>query len=326
VAYGSGISAQIAYGEEATWGTRQAPDHYIEFLNEGFGLSIARIDSKALRAGTRVARSDRWVSGAHSVQWKLSVQAQTRSLGLILKHLLGAVSTTTPGGGTNSRTHKFTLGDLTGKGLTVQVGRPSTDETVRPFDYTGCKVTDATFKYAVDSPVEIDFSGVGKDEDTSQTLAVATYATPLEVLSWQNATFTVGGSAYAAQQADFTVAHKFDTSRVNMGATTIKEPIVNDLSDLTGTFSSEFIDLTGYTRFVNGTTGALVMDALSVNYLEGTIKGELKITLPYVRFDGDTANVGGPGILTQPIKWTALDDGSTDAPVKIEYTTLDLTP
>ncbi len=325
MAYGSGISAQVGFAEEVTYGTRIAPAKFVEFDAEGFKLNQARIESKSLRAGAIAQRSDRWASGPKDVEWSLDLQLQSKTLGLLFKHALGQISTATAQGGTTAKDHTAKLGDPFGLGLTFQVGRPSVDGTVRPFDYTGCKVTGLALAASVGQVPTLKLSGIGVDEKTDQTLATASYASAMEVLSWAGVTLTVGGTAYACQEFGLDVKHAFKTDRFNLGAVTRQQPIRNDFTEITGSISSELIDLVAYQRFVNGTTGALVAK-FEGGILEAAVHTKVEVTLAYVRFDGETPNVSGPDVIAQPIQFKALDDGTADSPIKIVYTTMDATP
>ena len=321
---GSGLAAQFGYEEEAEYGTRITPTNFLEFTSESCGLNIARIESRALRAGTRVQRSDRWVSGAHDAQIGVELQLQSKGMGMIFKHLLGTSATSQPGGATLTYEHKSKIADPLGLGLTLQFGKPSSDGTVRPFDYPGTKFTGATFKAAVDEACSLSLSGFATDELSDQTLAEATYASGLEVLSWQNTTLEIGGTAYDCSALTVDIKHAFKTNRFNLGAVTRNEPLVNDFTEITGDITSEFIDLVGYNRFKNGTTGALVA-TFEGGVIETTYHYAVEITLAYVRFDGESPKVAGPDVLEQPIKWKALDDGTTDSPIAIVYRTTDAT-
>ena len=135
----SGISSQLMIAAESTRGTFVTPTRGYEFLDESMALDIQRIESKGLRAGTRVLRSDRWREGKRSAAGSINMEVGNKSFGLWFEHMLGSAAISTPGGATLTRLHTFTPGDLP-TGLTVQTGKPDLGGVVQPFSYVGAKV------------------------------------------------------------------------------------------------------------------------------------------------------------------------------------------
>lgn len=323
---GSGISGQIGYAAETTWNTYKAPDHFVEVAAESLALDVQRIESKGVRAGNLVQRSDRWVGNKIGVGGSVDFEISSKGFGLWLKHLLGTQATSTPSGGTSSKQYSSTLGDPYGLGLTIQVGRPANDGTVDPFSYTGCKLLDGDFKNTVDGLLMLTTTIDGADETTAQSLAAASYASSSELLSFVGGSLTIAGTAVATvSDISVKIARPYKTDRRFIRANTVKkEPIINGLTLITGTVTTEFESLTAYNRFVNGTTAAIVCDWLGLTALEGSIYPELKITLPVCRFDGTTPNLNGEDMLHLTLPFKALYDGSQE-PVTVDYVSLDAT-
>lgn len=322
----SGISGSFGYAAETTWGTYIAPDHFVEITNESLLLQVDRIESKGLRAGNKVQRSDRWVGNKKGVTGSVGFEVASKGFGLLLKHALGAQSSGTVSGGTNAKKYTSTLGDPFGLGLTMQVGRPDDTGTVRVFSYLGCKITDVEWKNSVDGLLEMTCGVDGKDEDTAQSLAAPSYASSSELLSFVGGTLTIAGSAVATvSDISVKVATALKTDRRFIAAAqTKKEQIQNGLVVVSGSITTEFESLTAYNRYVNGTQAAIVCDWLGQTALEGSIFPELKITLPVCRFDGTTPNLNGEDMLTQSLPFVALYDGSQE-PITVDYVSLDAT-
>jgi len=327
MAYGSGLSAQLGFINEGTYGTRTVPTKFPEFISETLSGNYGRIESNALRAGTRTARSDRWAVGPKDVNGTVVMEMQNKGLGLLLKHALGACATSQPSVGTDPTVyeHKCTMADQTGLGLTVQVGRPTNAAVVQPWDYVGCKITSLKLSGAVGAIPQLEVTFYGQDEKTDQTLATASYPAGLAVLTWAGTTVTIGGTNYPCQSAALTVTNAFKTDRYNLGALTRSEPILNGKSTVGIDLTSEYVDNTAYARITGGTTAAVTMlfdgAVISHAYVFG-----IEVTMPCVRFDSDNPQVSGPDVLSQPLKGIALDDASADAPIKIVYRTTDATP
>src|SRR4051812_8375599 len=129
MAYGSAIAAQFAASAESTYGTRVVPDHFFEFPSEGIKLGQDYIKAKGLRLNQRVQRGDRVVANKKGAAGPISFEVGSKSFGLFYKQMFGASAITTPGGGTLSRLHTYTLADPTGQSMSMQVGRPDVNGT-----------------------------------------------------------------------------------------------------------------------------------------------------------------------------------------------------
>lgn len=319
----SGLGAQFMTSEEVTYGTPVTPDRGYEFIDESLDLSIARIESTALRSNTRVLRSDRWASGQRSVSGAVKMELANKSFGRWFKHCLGGVVSAQPDSGGNPTVwkHTFTPGDLP-VGQTLQVGRPDTGGTVNPFTYHGCKVTQWTLECAVGQIATLSVSILGEDEDNSTGLAVASYPAGLSLMTFTQGTLTVGGSAMDVKSASVQGTNVVAEERFFLGSALRKNPLEQGLRQLTGNVEPEFVGLTAYNRFLNGTEAELVLLFQGAT-ISGAFKFETKITAN-VRFDGTTPKIGGPQVVMNPAPWKAVDNSTTS--LKIEYQTTDTTP
>jgi hypothetical protein len=322
----SGIAGQFGYAAETTWATYKTPDHFVEVVSESMKLSIDRIESQGIRAGDRVLRTNRYVAGKKQTAGSLSFEVASKGFGLLFKHALGSIATTTAAGGTNAKKHSATLGDPLGLGLTMQIGRPDNTGTVQPFSYTGLKIVSAEWTNSVDQLLMFNADVDGQGESTSQSLASASYASSDELLSFVGGSVSVAGSTVATVH-DFSVkvATGLKSDRFYLGAASKAEQLQNALVAITGTLTMEFAGLTAYNRFVNNTQAAVTASWAGFTALEGAIMPSLTITLPNCRFDGETPNLSGHDMLAQQISFVALYDGST-APITVDYVSLDATP
>ena len=172
----SGLNASIGFGDETTWGTAVTPTVWVPLVSESLQSEIARLDSEAIITGQRVLRSQQWSLGAETVSGDIGLELNDQSKGLLLKHMFGGSSTTGP----------FSAADLSGLGLTVQVGIPDTAGTVNPKTFAGCKVSSwelgcvageiATLGLTVAGRHEIGYRTVadGVTTNTSTTITSAT--------------------------------------------------------------------------------------------------------------------------------------------------------
>jgi hypothetical protein len=299
MAYGTGGAAQLAFAKEGTANTRETPDHWVEFVQEGVKLKSSRIDSKGLRAGRRVNHG--WAAGNTSIEGPISIELVAQSVGELLELCFGGLATA----GAGPYTHTLTPGNLaTG---TFQIGRPDSGGTVRPFDYIGTMVNSWALSFDATgdgSMIGFQVDLLGREETTGETLATPSYPTVTRFTSVQ-ASLTIAGSAYCVDSGTVTGNNNLDMTHkacaADAGKPTIRE---SGQREYGGTLVADFQDLTAYNRFVNGTEAALVVT------ISAGDSASLVITMN-VRFDGDTPNVSGPEVLKQSLPFICT--GTTDA-------------
>lgn len=298
----SGLAAQIGYAAEGgTPGTAVTVTRFLPLVSESLTADRERLESAGIIAGRRLKTSEQWNGGNITVGGDVAHELFQRGTGLLWSHMLGANATT----GSGPYTHTATVGDLSGKSLTVQVGRPGTGGTVHPFTYAGCKVASWELAFAQGEIATLGLTLIGMTETTGTALASATYATGAGApFKFNHASVTIGGVAYPVTGGTVSGDNGLADDRRFVGSQTISEPLEVAHREITGSLESEFVDLTAYNRVVNGTEAALV-----VAFTSGTNSFTLTAN---VRFDGETPTVGGPEILGQNLAFKVVADG-TDA-------------
>ncbi|HVV37585.1 MAG TPA: phage tail tube protein [Acidimicrobiales bacterium] len=307
MATGSGISGQLGVAEESTWGTAVTVTRFYELLDENIDLDIARIESEGIRSGQRVLRSDDWVGGTKRVTGPITLELATKNIALLFKHALGSVVTT----GAGPYTHTISPGDLTGKGLTVQAGRPSDDGTVQPFTWNGVKILDWELSFEVNKHVKLVFTVVAKDQTTATALASASYTSGLQLLSFVHGAITIGGSAAKVKSGSIKGVNAFNLDRIFTGDSTISEPLENGRRQYSFDLKCEFESLTALNRIVNGTEAALSL-AFTRGSDSVTVAGN-------IRSDKGMPNLANMDVLEQPLsgKFVATAADSTALTVTV---------
>lgn len=313
----SGLVAQFGVSEETTPGTRVAASKFFEFTQESLKYHRNRIESKGLRAG-RVVGPTRWAAGIGWVDGDVTFECAPQGFGTLLKHMIGPDVTT----GAGPYVHTFASGGiLDNLTYTVQVGRPDTSGTIRPFEYTGCSITDWALDAEVDAYLMMTCSFYGMTESTGQTLATASYPATITPFTYLMGSITVAGSAFDVKKFSIAGDNALVTGRHQIRATTPEQPKValqGDRRQYTGTLTADFTDLTAYTRFTAGTEAAVVLTFNAGAGLTLVITGN-------VRFDGDTPSVGGPDLLEQALPFKFLSSTSDAAAFTAVLTNSDAT-
>jgi hypothetical protein len=309
----SGLAAQIGIGVESTVGTAATPTRFYEFNDESIAQTIERIESEGLRTGNRVLRSDRFVSGQKAIEGSFSMDMTAGNTAILFKHALGAVATA------GSFVHTCTMSDPFGLGLTLEVGRPGNDGTVRAFTYAGCKINTLDLSVSVGELLSAEFGIIGTTAETIGSVTSASYGTGLELLHFAGAAITVAGTAYPCKDFSLSVNNGLTGDRYVLGSQIAQQPIASSMAEVTGSLVAEFVDATAYNRVVNATTAAIV-----ATFTDSASKS-ITVTVPVARFDGDTPTVGGPDILDQTLNFKGLFNG-TDSPVTIAVANGDSAP
>ena len=309
----SGLAAQIGIGVETTVGTAATPTRFYEFNDESIAMTIERIESEGLRTGNRVLRSDRYASGQKAIEGSFSMDMTADNTAILFKHALGAVATA------GTYTHTCTMADPFGLGLTIEVGRPGNDGTVRAFTYAGCKINSLDLSVSVGELLSAEFGVIGTTAETIGTVTAASYGSSLELLHFAGAAITVAGTSYPCKDFSLSVNNGLTADRFVLGSQVAQQPIASSLAEVTGSLTSEFLDATAYNRVINATHAAVV-----ATFTDSTAD-TITVTVPVARFDGDTPSVGGPDILDQTLNFKGLFNG-TDSPVTIAVKNGDSAP
>ena len=309
----SGLAAQIGIGVESTVGSAATPTRFYEFNDESIAQTIERIESEGLRTGNRVLRSDRYASGQIAIEGSFSMEMTAGNTAILFKHALGAVATA------GSYVHTCTMSDPYGLGLTLEVGRPGNDGTVRAFTYAGCKINSLDLSVSVGELLSADFGVIGTTAEAIGSVTAASYGSSLELLHFAGAAITVAGTAYPCKDFSLSVNNGLTGDRFVLGSQVAQQPIASSLAEVTGSLTAEFVDATAYNRVVNATHAAIV-----ATFTDSTANS-ITVTVPVARFDGDTPSVGGPDILDQTLNFKGLFNG-TDSPVTIAVANGDSAP
>lgn len=320
------LNTQLGIVDEVTYGTPVTVTRFVEYTSESMQLQMGRVESPALRTGTRVLRSDRFEPYRIGAAGRVQFDVPTKGFGLWLKHMLGTAAIATVVDANQTQT--FTVGSLLGDMFTMQIGKPfNPSGTVQAFTYHGCKVTDWTLSCDLDGFLMADIGIDAEDEDNSTALAVASYPTDFRCFSFVGAAMTIGGSSIEIKNFSLSGDNALDTDRRYLRASALKkEPVENGMRSYEWSATADFSDLTQYNRFASATrAGALAAIVATFDgpvAHGGTTLPRLEITIPAARFDAVDVSVSGPEALMQDLSGVALFDG-TNSPVTITYRTTD---
>lgn len=320
---------QLGYKDEVTYGTPLVVDRFAEFLTWGVKPQRGRIEGGGLRAGSRVQRTDRFVTVNNGAAGDATMEVMSKGFGFWLKHMLGTVATTAAVDG--KTIHTGTIGDLKGDSFTAQVNKPfHPADTDQAFTYEGGKVTKWQLANQVNGLLIATLSLDFEDVSTATALATASYPTAMELFSFVGASITVGGTAFEATDVNISGDNMLKVDRQYLRNSSLKkEPIEQDRRAISWSLAADFEDLTQYNRYVSetaaGALATIVATWQAPTLIGVTAKPTIVVTIDNARFDDHDTPISGPGPLSQTLSGRGLYDG-TDSAVSIAYGTADVTP
>jgi hypothetical protein len=313
----SGIYSQLGFGVETTVGTRATPTVFLPFVDEKIQFSRDRIVSKGIRAGRRT--QGWWRAGKQEVKGPFKFEFAPQSTGKLLKWMFGAVSTS----GAGPYTHTFTPGTLDDEALTIQIAKPAEDGTILVADYLGCQCSEWSLGLKVNEYAILNATVYGQQEDTSQTLASASYPSGWQAFTYLSGSLSIAASAYEIEEITLTGNNNLQTGRHRIAASNPERPRLSreggDWRAYGGMINGDFLSYTAYNRFKNGTEAALSMVFSDGASAQLTIAGN-------VRFDGETPNVAGPGMLKQPLPFVFTSQTNDATAITATLVNSDATP
>jgi len=323
VAIGSGLSAQLGFKAESTYGTKVTVDRFVEFTSETLEAEMEYLLPMGMGV-RRIQRADQLIANQTGVKGTVEIEMMTKGTGLLLEHAVGA-STSAAVGATAEYTQTFAAPVTTalgGKFLTMQVGMPDTSGVVRTKTVSGAKVNKATMSADLGGIVTLALEILGKQLDDTTALAVASFAAGRQPYVYSQGALTIGGVSNVVKSFEFSWDNHLDPERRGIGAAQRREAIAMNFLELTGKLDAEFESLVNLDAYLAGT-----LAALSLTFTGGIIPTtanpyKLVLTIPKIYFSGETPKVSGPELVRMNLAFTGLWDG-TNPPFTIALSTDD---
>jgi Phage tail tube protein len=343
VAAGSGLLTQFMLAEESTVGTGVTVTRGYEVDDlKPTNQKITAV-SQGLRAGGRGHRERNRVITGKSATLNVPMSVFSKGFGVFLKHALGSSTTALIASATNRQIHL--VGDLAGKGMTVQGGFAESGSAgvTRPYTYNGCKITDLEMSCRMDDLLKASVTYDAWNWTTATALATASFLSALEVFHWAELTVKIGGTPSTSagrttvsgnstlnglRGVTLRLANGLRTDRRFAGGAGIKsEQLENAFRVASGELDCEFFDRTQLNDvFDTDASTALVFQWVGVTSDAGNFP-TVRVTYPRAKLDTGTMETNGPDIVDDRISFTAYeDDAGTHPLVQYEYESLDSAP
>jgi hypothetical protein len=355
----AGLAASVGIVTETTQGAFLAPTHFLEFNSDQVKMVKNTVTGQGLRAGGLYQRTSRRVVTSWGAAGTLGFDAPFNSLGLWIQHMIGSfgtLSSIVQQSATAAWLQTHTPGPLAGNTFAMQIGKPDSGGTVRPFSYVGCKIEDWQItcelnKFAVMALTIDAWQELTTDNPQGTTagpaLTTPTYTAGAQQFHFRQGTLYNGGTlsnagsnptitslatptaAAKVTKAMIKGVNAVDKSRYfiagtgGSGVAGVKgDQIDNGFRAIEGTLDVEFASLSAYYDTFAGDTTSTLQLIFTGPIIASTFAYQLAILIPNIKFDGDSPVVGGPGILNHALPFKGLDQ-ETYNPVQFQYMSTD---
>lgn len=318
-----GYNGQWGWAVESTPGTEiTTMTKFAEVENGGVDSPEKQLNTgRGLRAGATSLLAGRRYNSGFAYSGKVSHNLVTLGEGQLYRWMTGQnVAAPTLLSGTSYETW-FKPSDLTAAGSSLSM---QFYDGADAFTYAGCKCAGVTFTCDATGILnaEIDFDATSEDTATSKTAATYTLGDlwrGSQMFVKTGASVSGGASKITlvtpanldgVTNVSITLPHPLDLTRWYANNAGVRQPaLLNDLRIPTVTLTRHKLDNTQYSNFVNE-----VSVPLQVYWQGPVISGGnnwlLEFTFPAVKWDSVTHTLDGPGLQTQTLTGSCLDDGT----------------
>lgn len=292
MAVGTSLTDQIGIGQESTWKVYAAPTRWYKPVSRPTFMANVNI-LEQLPFGQLVMDEDDPRYYQFGGSGELVVDARIKTIGLLIKAMLGAVNTS----GAGPYTHVYTPLANPGLSYTVQMGRTQIGGTVDPYNYLGCVMTALELTVSNDQNPRISTTwDVGGHEITTG-LATASYATGDRLFAYLDGVVEKDGSAVCVQSLTLRVERAMNTERSCIGGTK-RQQVGNGELSVTGMAVVEYDATTDYSKWLAGTSAAL-------NLVLTLDTSSLEIDVPVLKYRGHGFDGGDNDVNTATLEFKA---------------------
>lgn len=341
---------QLGIKKQTNFATPVVVDQFVEVLPDvKFDRDVTFIQSKGLRAGSRVARSARRYVGKDGATGSIPLEAPIKGLGVWLNAAFGVVTNTAIPSATGAfqQVHTPYVTDPAEINCyTIQLGIPPlAAAAASPMTLNGAWCKSIQFDAKEGEILRVNTEWSAKEVVTSTALASASYVANNDFFTFCHGAIYVGGTytkptttalatsnaTAAANIRDFnlTFSNGTDEGRRYLGSACKvgKLPALGE-AKISGTMTAEYDSDTLRDAYLNQTELALVLNFTHTTDIgTGTpVKAALQISVPVVKLEGELPKPNGAPI-TQSIGFTGLDGlAASTSPIYVVYRTTDTTP
>lgn len=326
------IDSQFGLGVEGTYGTPVAPTRFFE--SEGkMDAKPKYIDSSVLRPRTRFKRLDRHVMVQQDVSGDQELDIPTVGFGFLLHAALGKSSIAQLKNGDNlinayQQIHTLATDDFL-PSYTIQELLPLLGGSQKTHAFTGCQVDTLEIEAKAGAAVTAKISWSGRDIDTSQDAAAASYPADQGVFTFVSGSIGYQGTltkptatvlatldksaAMNVTDITLTVKNGLDGNGYTLGSKGLRSrPQALGIADVSGKITAEFTDTVLRDAFLNGTPLPLVLTFLGETEIAAGVKPTLQFVLPAITVTSGLPQSNGGDVITVDQEFSVFDNGEDE--------------
>lgn len=333
MAIGSGLAAQIGIVKESVVNTPVAVTTFNPFLDDNLQTRPNFAVDMGLQAGKLIPDVQRRVKVSEDAGGDLTFNAASKGFGRWLQAAMGSAPTPTQISTSGVYTQIHNVGSADGTTWTVQKGIPSTDGTVNPFTYSGCKITAwelscapnglVLFKPTIDA-MQVQPTGAGAlglqtasysvDQNFGFNNCVVQTFTAMTVVSgtW---TPTSPVSMGVVRNISIKGGQPKKVDRWAAGSQIKAEALGNNWLVPTGQIDVDYASNALYTQFEAGTSLGLFINITgAIIGTSGTNVATIQCIMPAITLEqGSSPQTNGPDVVTVSYPFSAYGDGTNGA-------------
>lgn len=309
-----GGARHFGVGVESTYGTGVAPTDFLNCTEEDVSKNITFEEVSDI--STWSVRKQ--IELTQACGGEVTVLGNYQNQGLLLKNFYGGVTTT--GGGPYVHTFPATAGiPAAGRATTSLTLELRRDGTLN-WRYLGCKVISMGVTWSVEQMARWTWGFLGKDDDTAQAPATASYPEFDPMIPKNTTALTFDGSALGLRgtSVNINAAFPVDEPHDFSGLTFPVEPCDNGPFQVTGDVGVIFDDLTQYAKF----DGATDVD-IEITNGDGT--HSVTFNINKCRLTASPVNFSGRDRLTGTYTFAAYYDAVATEAMQVVLTNDDAT-
>jgi hypothetical protein len=298
-----GRTAALGFAEESTWGTAVSRTNWRPLISASLTRTVEKVPRPHLLSGTASAMRRNHFTQADNAGGAFSVEATYDNIGMLLKHLMGTVSTV----GSDPYTHTYTLAQALPIGLTMEFNRGTgTSEVLE-----GCKLNSSTLSVSAGGVMTLDCDVIAETSAARGTAGTPSYATNQRpVLHSHAGQFSFNAVNYDLVDMSLTVNNAL-ARRQLLGSAVTKEPLRSDFQSVELSVTLEVEDAL-YAALLADTQG----DA-AITFTSGSLS--FAITAQNAYLSAVTDPISDANIVRQSLTFVCESDG-TDEGLSIAVT------
>lgn len=295
----------VGFGEESTWGVAVTPTKFLEVTEGAATKEIEQIHTNALPKPYRIKED--FAQGMFACTQEFTVETRYEGIGLLLKHMLGEVNTTTPI--TNVYEHVFKLADELPVGLTMEYHQDLTHAIL-----SGAKITGGDFSIDVNNFLLTKINATGKDivygSGTTATLPTS------DLIVFHQGLFKYNAVETNVTTATININNNLKEDSQFIGSQTISEPCRIGKFEITGTFKIEFENMTQVDDYLAATTRELILEFVGAEF-ETSHNYTLRFTMPNIRVINANPNPADSGVIMLELSYVAYATDSAGRELEV---------